>query len=66
MGKIQALTTQRQVFVPTSQIVNDLRAIMPLAQIDVVTLSGYPSTEFRENSCCCEQSYQTTNGSFNK
>lgn len=40
LGKIQQLTTQQQVFVPTSQILDELRAIVPFEQIDVVTLSG--------------------------
>lgn len=40
LGKIQQVTNQRQVFVPTSQILDELRAIVPFEQIDVVTLSG--------------------------
>ncbi|BAY24665.1 radical SAM domain-containing protein [Calothrix sp. NIES-2100] len=40
LGKIQQQTTKRQVFVPTTQILDELRAIAPLEQIDVVTLSG--------------------------
>jgi wyosine [tRNA(Phe)-imidazoG37] synthetase (radical SAM superfamily) len=40
LGKIQEMTTQRQVFVPTSQILDELRAIVPFEQIDVVTVSG--------------------------
>ncbi|MBD2356463.1 radical SAM protein [Tolypothrix sp. FACHB-123] len=40
LGKIQVTTTQRQIFVPTMQIFDDLRAKLPLEQIDVVTLSG--------------------------
>ena len=38
LGKIQELTTNRQVFVPTNQIIDDLRDIVPLEHIDVVTL----------------------------
>jgi wyosine [tRNA(Phe)-imidazoG37] synthetase (radical SAM superfamily) len=40
LGKIQQVTATRQVFVPTSQIFDELRAIAPYEHIDVVTLSG--------------------------
>ncbi|MDZ8054720.1 MAG: radical SAM protein [Aulosira sp. ZfuVER01] len=40
LGNIQQVTPVRQVFVPTAQIIDELRAIAPLEQIDVVTLSG--------------------------
>ncbi|BAY65232.1 radical SAM domain-containing protein [Calothrix brevissima NIES-22] len=40
LGKIQASTAERQVFVPTMQIFDDLRTRLPLDRVDVVTLSG--------------------------
>ncbi|WP_231971754.1 radical SAM protein [Nostoc sp. NIES-3756] len=40
LGKIQTHTTQRQIFVPTSQIIEDLQALVPYEQVDVITLSG--------------------------
>ncbi|WP_414752834.1 radical SAM protein [Anabaena sp. CCY 9910] len=40
LGQIQAHTSQRQIFVPTSQLWEDLQALAPYDQVDVVTLSG--------------------------
>lgn len=40
LGEIEVKTRQRQVFVPTDQIVNDLQAREPWEAVDVVTLSG--------------------------
>jgi wyosine [tRNA(Phe)-imidazoG37] synthetase (radical SAM superfamily) len=41
LGQIQVHTTERQIFVPTSQIIEDLRrSLLPNNKIDVVTLSG--------------------------
>ncbi|MBD2343152.1 radical SAM protein [Anabaena subtropica] len=40
LGQIQAHTTQRQIFVPTTQFFEDLQGFAPYDQVDVVTLSG--------------------------
>lgn len=42
LGKLQQNTTQRQIFVPTSQVIHELKAINPeqYLDIDVVTISG--------------------------
>ncbi|MFM2064720.1 MAG: hypothetical protein RLZZ507_4391 [Cyanobacteriota bacterium] len=41
LGNIQQQTTQRQIFVPTSQIISELQAIAPREiPLDVVTISG--------------------------
>lgn len=40
LGQIQAHTAKRLIFVPTAQIIQDLRAIAPWEYMDVVTLSG--------------------------
>ncbi|MBD2166130.1 radical SAM protein [Calothrix membranacea FACHB-236] len=40
LGKIEARTTERQIFVPTSQIVDELEAMETLDNVDTVTLSG--------------------------
>lgn len=40
LGQIQARTSQRQIFVPTSQLIEDLQVLAPDEQVDVVTLSG--------------------------
>ncbi|WP_066423745.1 radical SAM protein [Anabaena sp. 4-3] len=40
LGVIQDYTTQRQIFVPTSDILSDLQALSTDEQIDVITLSG--------------------------
>lgn len=40
LGKIQTHTTQRQIFVPTTQLLEDLQRLVSYDQVDVVTLSG--------------------------
>ncbi|MBD2452296.1 radical SAM protein [Nostoc sp. FACHB-152] len=40
LGNIEQHTSQRQIFVPTAQILEDLQAIATWENIDVVTLSG--------------------------
>lgn len=40
LGQIQALTHQRQIFVPTAKFIQDLQVFAPYQQVDVVTLSG--------------------------
>jgi wyosine [tRNA(Phe)-imidazoG37] synthetase (radical SAM superfamily) len=40
LGKIQTHTNQRQIFVTTSQLIEDLQALAPDEQVDFVTLSG--------------------------
>ncbi|HBB34263.1 MAG TPA: radical SAM protein [Cyanobacteria bacterium UBA8803] len=39
LGEIQSRTTQRQIFVPTEQIIRDLQAFAPW-DVEVITLSG--------------------------
>ncbi|BAY99706.1 radical SAM domain-containing protein [Tolypothrix tenuis PCC 7101] len=39
LGKIEAITTERQIFVPTTQIIDELQTV-PLDNVDTVTLSG--------------------------
>ena len=40
LGQIQTHTNQRQIFVTTSQLIEDLQALAPDEQVDFVTLSG--------------------------
>lgn len=51
LGNIQQKTTQRQIFVPTAQVLRELQAIAPwdYQDIDVVTLSGSGEPTLAEN-----------------
>lgn len=40
LGQIEVHTNQRQIFVPTSTIVEELRSLAPYKRIDVVTICG--------------------------
>jgi wyosine [tRNA(Phe)-imidazoG37] synthetase (radical SAM superfamily) len=39
LGEIEVCTAERQIFIPTEQIIQDLQAFAPW-EVDVVTLSG--------------------------